>query len=107
MIGKLNHLKKGTRSDISYITHQCAKFTESPKDSHSKLLRWLARYLKGTKEKGLILKPDKTKGIELFVDTDFAGNWNKLDSNNPDTARSRHGCIIKFMGCPIVRKSQL
>ena len=107
VIGKLNYLEKGTRSNISYITHQCARFSESPKNSHAKALRWLARYLKGTKEKGLILNPDKTKGIELFVDADFAGNWDKADSANPDTARSRHGYIVKFMGCPIVWKSQL
>ena len=107
VIGKLNYLEKGTRSDISYITHQCARFTESPKNSHAKALRWLARYLKGTKEKGLILNPNKSKGIEMFVDADFAGNWDKEDSTDPDTARSRHGYIVKFMGCPVVWKSQL
>ena len=31
IIGKLNYLERGTRSDISYITHQCARFAESPK----------------------------------------------------------------------------
>ncbi len=34
MIGKLNYLEKGTRSDISYIVHQCARFTDDPKESH-------------------------------------------------------------------------
>ena len=29
IIGKLNHLEKGSRSDILYITHQCARFTYS------------------------------------------------------------------------------
>ena len=41
------------------------------------------------------------------MDADFAFNWDKNDSNNPDTARSRHGYIIKFMGYPIVWKLQL
>ena len=31
IIGKLNYLEKGTRSDRSYITHQCARFCEDPK----------------------------------------------------------------------------
>ena len=31
VIGKLNYLKRGTRSDISFITHQCARFTTAPK----------------------------------------------------------------------------
>ncbi len=42
VIGKLNYLEKGTRSNISYITHQCACFTEKPKDSHARAIRWLA-----------------------------------------------------------------
>ena len=53
------------------------------------------------------MKPDLTKGIEVYVDADFAGNWDRDDSINPDTARSRHGYIIKVHGCLIVWKSQL
>ena len=107
IIGKLNYLEKGTRSDISYITHQCARFTEAPKERHAAAIRWLARYLKGTKEKGFVMKPDVTKGLEVFVDADFSGNWCKEDSHDIDTARSRHGYIIKYQNCPIVWKSQL
>ena len=107
IIGKLNYLEKGTRSDISYITHQCARYTENPRSNHAKAIRWLARYLKGTRDKGFEMKPDLSKGIEVFVDADFCGNWDRKDSLNTDTARSRHGYVIKFLGCPIVWKSQL
>ena len=107
IIGKLNYLEKGMRSDISYITHQCARYTESPKDIHAKAIRWLARYLKKTRTEGFMMKPDMSKGIEVYVDADFAGSWDRHDSLNPDTARSRHGYIIKVLGCPIVWKSQL
>jgi len=67
----------------------------------------LARYLKGTRDKGTILRPDKTKGLEVYVDADFAGNWDPREFEDPDTARSRHGYFITFAGCPIVWKSQL
>ena len=107
IVGKLNYLEKGTRSDISYITHQCARFTEEPKECHAKALRWLARYLKATRDKGLILRPDKSRNLEVYVDADFSGNWNQSDSLNRDTARSRHGYIIMYMGCPVIWKSQL
>jgi Reverse transcriptase (RNA-dependent DNA polymerase) len=30
VVGKLNYLEKGTRADISYITHQCARFAVDP-----------------------------------------------------------------------------
>ena len=53
------------------------------------------------------MKPDRSKGIEIFVDADFAGNWNKSEADDIDTARSRHGYVIKYMGCPVVWKSQL
>ena len=53
IIGKLNYLERGTRSDISYIVHQCARFTANPKEQHAQAIRWLGRYLTATKNKGL------------------------------------------------------
>ena len=38
VIGKLSYLERGTRSDISFITHQCARFTTGPKLEHAKAL---------------------------------------------------------------------
>jgi hypothetical protein len=108
IIGKLNYLEKGTRSDISYITHQCARFTESPKDSHAKAIRWLARYLKATRNKGLIIRPSKNKDLDVYVDADFCGNWTPTNAGEDrDTARSRHGYFIMYKGCPLIWKSQL
>ena len=57
IIGKLNYLERGTRSDIAYIVHQCARFTASPKEQHAKAIRWLGQYLKATKDKWLQIKP--------------------------------------------------
>ena len=108
IIGKLNYLEKGTRSDISYITHQLARFTENPKDNHAKAVRWLARYLKATRDKGLIIKPDATRSIDVYVDADFSGNWDKEGAQSDrDTARSRHGYFVMYNGCPMIWKSQL
>jgi len=90
------------------MTHQCARFTSEPKVEHGKAVRWLARYLKGTMNKGLILKPDPNKSLEVYVDSDFAGNWDReLAGQDDATARSRHGYVIYFAGMPIVWKSQL
>jgi hypothetical protein len=58
--------------------------------------------------KGLILKPDPSKSLEVYVDSDFAGNWDReLAGQDDATARSRHGYVIYFAGMPIVWKSQL
>jgi len=63
--------------------------------------------LKGTKDKGMIYRPDPKRDLEVYVDADFAGNWDPKEPNERDTARSRHGYIIMYKGCPILWKSQL
>jgi hypothetical protein len=56
----------------------------------------------------MILKPQKNKGIEVYVDADFSGNWDpEAPHKDCDTARSRHGYIIMYEGCPMIWKSQL
>ena len=75
VIGKLNFLEKSTRIDISYNVHQCACLSENTKKSHASALKNIGHYLKGTNDKGLILKPDKLSSFECWVDSDFAGNW--------------------------------
>jgi len=107
VIGKLNYLKKGSRSHIAYTTHQCAWFSSCPKKKHAEAVKWLGRYLKGTRDKGTILRPNKDRDLEVHVDADFAGNWNPEEHWDRDTARSRHGYIISYAGAPILWKSQL
>src|SRR6056300_397126 len=107
VIGKLNYLEKASRPDIAYITHQCARFSTCPKEEHEQAIKWLARYLKGTRDRGIILRPDKNRGLEVYVDADFAGNWDPNEHEDPDMARSRHGYFITYAGCPLVWKSQL
>jgi len=103
VIGMLKYLEKGSRSDIAYATHQCARFVDNPKVEHGKAVRWLVKYLLGTRDKGMIFTSDLAKGLEVFVDADFAGNWDKDEAAfDRDTARSRHGYIIRYAGCPIV-----
>ena len=56
----------------------------------------------------MIFMPDSSLGLEVYIDADFAGNWNRDEApHDRDTARSCHRYIIKYMGCPIVWKSQL
>ena len=93
--------------DIACIVHQCARFSSSPKREHVEAVRWLGRYVKATRDKGTILRPDKHRGLEVYVDADFAGNWDKEEYADCDTARSRHGYYILYAGCPLVWKSQL
>ena len=51
IIGKLNYLEKATRPDISFATHQCARYVSDPKKSHARAVRWLGRYLLHSRRK--------------------------------------------------------
>jgi hypothetical protein len=77
VIGKLNYLEKSTRPDLAYAVHQCARFSERPKEEHSKAIKLIGRYLLGTCDKGLIFKPNNNS-FECYCDADFSGNWNVL-----------------------------
>ena len=90
VVGKLMYLST-TRLDCAFAINQCARFGSDPKREHGDAVRYLARYLAGTKDRGLILKPEANKGFDVFVDADFCGVWDPAESDDPDTARSRTG----------------
>jgi len=81
IIGKLNYLEKSTQPDISYATNQCARFSANPRQSHADTVMWLGRYLKGTKDKGMILKPTGTS-FDIYIDANFAGNWRHSEAKS-------------------------
>ena len=71
-------------------------------------MRWLVRCLIGTSDKGYCIDTKCNKGLELYVDADFSGNWDPAaPETDRDTARSRHGYVMMCLGAPIVWKSQL
>jgi hypothetical protein len=71
------------------------------KDVHGKAVKWMGRYLAGTKENGIIMKPDRSKGFEVYVDASFVGDWDPETADwDSETAKSRMGYIFVFAGCP-------
>ncbi|KAI2496437.1 hypothetical protein MHU86_18061 [Fragilaria crotonensis] len=81
---------------------------DGDKVEHGEAVRWLGRYLKGTRGKGTIMKPIPDRELEVYVDASFCGDWDPTEAaNDRDTARSRHGYIINYAGCPLQWKSQL
>jgi len=107
VIGKLLYLEKSTRPDISCAVHQCARHCANPKIQHTAAVKRIGRYLLGTKDKGLIMKPNQ-EGMECWVDASHASEWNnKAASSDPNTARSRMGYIITYAGCPMHWSSKM
>jgi hypothetical protein len=73
-------------------------------------LERIGRYLKGTIEKGLILKPnlkETTFSIDVYVDAAFASGWGTELETNPDSVKSRTGYIVEVMGCSVIWCSKL
>ena len=77
---------------------------------HERALERIGQYLKGTKDKGIILRPtklDKQLKTDIYVDADFAGGWGQEDPDDPVCVKSRTGFIIEVMGCPVHWVSKL
>ena len=106
-IGMLNYLAASTRPDCLFAVHQCARFSVNPKLSHERALKRIVRYLKGTRDKGLILQPDASKGVQCFVDADFASGYTPETSEDPISVYSRTGYVIFYFNCPILWVSKL
>jgi hypothetical protein len=107
VIGKLNFVEKSTRPDIAYAVHQCARFSNDPKESHANAVKRIVKYLIATKDKGIILNP-QVHSFDCWVDADFVGNWDRVNADvDPSTAKSRTGYVITYAGCPIAWASKL
>ena len=106
-IGMLNYLAGTTRPDIAMAVHQAARFVTDPRLIHERAIYRIGKYFLGSKDKGIILKPDKDKGLEYFVDADFAGGWNIMDSDSASSVYSRTGYVITYADCPLQWMSKL
>ena len=106
-VGCLSYIQAIIRPDITMATQQCARFCNKPSQEHEEAVKRICRYLLKTKEKGLVLRPDKSKGLECFVDADWAGSWKHRSSNDPLSSHSRTGYYITYAGCPLIWKSKM
>ena len=87
--------------------HQAAKFSNNLKASNDTDVKRIGKHLLGSEDKGLMCEPDAEKGLEAFVDADFAGGFDKSTAKDPASVHSRTGFAIKYAGCPIIWKSKL
>jgi hypothetical protein len=107
IVGMLMFLANNTRPDIAYAAHQCARFTHAPKQTHALAVKKIVRYLQGTKNKGLFMKPIKEFSIDCYVDADFAGLYGSEDDQDPISAKSRTGYVLFLANCPLLWVSKL
>jgi hypothetical protein len=107
VIGMLLYLSSNSRPDIAFAVNQAACFTHCPRLCHEVAVKRIARYLKATKERGLVINPDNSLSLEMFADADFAGLWNIENPDDSISVRSRTGFIISLGGTPVTWSSKL
>ena len=86
------------KTDISYAMKELARSLTGPTTADPQKLKHLLRYIKGTQNYKLYVRPtvramDTTPDIDVFVDSDWAGC--------STTRKSTMGFVIKFMGSTI------
>ena len=106
VVGMMSYLANTTRPDISMPVHQCARFGNDPRKSHQDALKRIGRYLKATKDKGIVLTPGEPT-FEVFVDADYAGGYSKETNADPSSVISRTGYVITYAKCPIAWVSKM
>jgi hypothetical protein len=106
-IGMFTYLTGSVYPDITMATHQCARFSINPMRSHKQAAMRIGHYLLLTKEKGMIYKPDSSKGIEVYIDADFSGRWDPDNALNAENVYSCTRYVINYAGCPIFWQSEL
>ena len=107
VVGCLSYLQCMVRPDITFPVQQCSRFSNNPNKDHEEAIKRVCQYLLKTRDKGLIMKPDLSKGLECYVDADWAGSWTRCSSNDPSSNCSRTGFCITYAGCPLVWKSSI
>jgi len=107
VVGMLNWLARSTRPELIFAVSQVGRFMAFPKRSHEDAVMRICTYLRDTRTKGMIMKPNKNKGFEVYADADFAGGFNKHNAEDPATAKSRTCYHIMFNNCLIYSHSKL
>ena len=106
-VGMLTYLQSNTRPDISMAVHQLARFSQDPKLSHEQAATRLGKYLSSTQSRGIVYEPNKSMGLECYVDADFSGAWTPETAHDANNVMSRTGFVIMYANCPIHWASRL
>ena len=107
VIGMMLYLSSNSRPDITFAVNQVARFSVDPKRSHEIAVKRIARYLKGTIKRDVVIKPDKEMRLDMHVDADFAGMFDPEEGEDPSTFKSRTGWVLSLGGVPVTWASKI
>ena len=106
-VGCLSYIQGMVCPDITFPVQQCARFCHLSSRDHEEAVKLVCRYLLRTCDKGLILRPKKTKGLQCYIDAYWAGAWTFNPSYDLLSNHCRTGFVILYTGCQIMWKSKI
>ncbi|KAD6795292.1 hypothetical protein E3N88_06188 [Mikania micrantha] len=100
-VESLMYLMVCTRPDLGYAVGLVSRYLCNPGKNHWEAVKWIFRYLNGTKDVGLIFgqESDADSNVYGYVDADFAKDL--------DRGRSNTGYIFKVFSGVVSWKSTL
>ncbi|KAL2250008.1 UNVERIFIED_CONTAM: Retrovirus-related Pol polyprotein from transposon TNT 1-94 [Sesamum indicum] len=98
-IGSLVYAMICTRPDIAHAVGVVSRFMSNPGVMHWEAVKWILRYLRGTKDRALVFGKGKLT-LFGFVDADFAGS-------DCDKRRSTTGYVFTYGGTAVSWVSKL
>ena len=97
-VGSLMYTMICMRPDIAHVVRAVSKYMANPGKQHWEAVKWILRYLKGTKEVGLCYRRG-SQTLQGFIDTDLG--------RDADTRRSMTGYVYTIGGTAVSWISQL
>ncbi|PRQ16639.1 putative RNA-directed DNA polymerase [Rosa chinensis] len=99
-VGCLMYAMICTRPDLAQALSVVSKYMSNPGKPHWEAVKWILRYLKGTRQLGIMFeRKQEVACVAGFVDADYAGDLDKR--------RSTTGYVFTCGGGPVSWKSTL
>ena len=73
VVGGLQYLTL-TRPDLSFAVNRVCQFLHSPTEDHWSAVKRILRFVQGTLDHGLFIRPAKSPTVSVFSDADWAGD---------------------------------
>lgn len=90
-----------TRPDIACSTSVASRFAKNPSHTHTKGVKRILKYLKGTKDRGIVHGGDGKEGDKLTIKGYSNSDW----ANDKTSRRSTSGSIFMLNGGPVSWRS--
>ena len=98
-VGSLMYALVVARPDIAHAVGVVRRSMHNPGRSHWNVVKYVFRYLPGTKDHDILFGPNKNSGVVGYTDSDFA--------DCVDSQKSTTGYCFKFSNGAISWKSKL